>query len=62
MLIGSNGEGKTTLLNHTTRKELDDIPKGLQIVHVEQETLMTENGLLDEILLCDRERLNLLKK
>lgn len=62
VLIGRNGVGKTTLLNHLMRKELDGVPKSLQIVHVEQETLMTENGLLDEILLCDKERLRLLKE
>ncbi|MCQ2817382.1 MAG: ATP-binding cassette domain-containing protein [archaeon] len=62
VLIGRNGVGKTTLLNHLMRKELDGVPKTLQIVHVEQETIMTENGLLDEILLCDVERTKLLKE
>ena len=62
VLIGRNGIGKTTLLNHIVRKEIDGIPKNLQIVHVEQETMMSENPLLDEVLLCDVERTKLMKE
>lgn len=62
VLIGRNGIGKTTLLNHIVRKEIDGIPKNLQIVHVEQETIMSENPLLDEVLLCDVERTKLMKE
>ena len=62
VLIGRNGIGKTTLLNHIVRKEIDGIPKQLQIVHVEQEAIMSENKLIDEILLCDRERTKLLNE
>ena len=62
VLIGRNGIGKTTLLNHIVRKEIDGIPKQLQIVHVEQEAIMSENRLMDEILLCDRERTKLLNE
>ena len=36
VLIGRNGVGKTTLLNHIARKEIDGIQKHIQIVHVEQ--------------------------
>ena len=61
-LIGRNGIGKTTLLNHIVRKEIDGIPKNIQIVHVEQEVIMNENPLLDEILSCDVERTKLLKE
>ena len=50
VLIGRNGVGKTTLLNHIMRKEIDGVPKNLQIVHVEQETIITEKPLLDEVL------------
>ena len=39
VLIGRNGVGKTTLLNHIARKEIDGIPKNIQIVHVEQEVI-----------------------
>ena len=62
VLIGRNGIGKTTLLNHIVRKAIDGIPKQLQIVHVEQEAIMSENKLIDEILLCDRERTKLLNE
>ena len=62
VLIGRNGVGKTTLLNHIMRKEIDGVPKYLQIVHVEQETIITENPLLDEVLLCDIERTKLLNE
>ena len=62
VLIGRNGVGKTTLLNHIMRKEIDGVPKHLQIVHVEQETIITENPLLDEVLLCDIERTKLLNE
>ena len=61
-LIGRNGIGKTTLLNHIVRKEIDGIPKNIQIVHVEQEVIANDNPLLDEILSCDIERTKLLKE
>ena len=62
VLIGRNGIGKTTLLNHIVRKEIDGVPKQLQIVHVEQEAIMSDNSLMDEILICDRERTKLIKE
>jgi ATP-binding cassette subfamily F protein 3 len=62
VLIGRNGIGKTTLLNHISRKEIDGVPKHLQILHVEQEVVATDRPLLDEVLMCDRERLDLLKE
>ena len=61
-LIGRNGIGKTTLLNHIVRKEIEGIPKNIQIVHVEQEVIANDNFLLDEILSCDVERTKLLKE
>ena len=60
VLIGRNGVGKTTLLNHIARKEIDGIPKHIQIVHVEQEVIINDNELLNEVLSCDKERLDLL--
>ena len=62
VLIGRNGIGKTTLLNHIARKEIDGIPKHIQIVHVEQEVITNENPLIKEILNCDIERTNLLEE
>ena len=60
VLIGRNGVGKTTLLNHIARKEIDGIPKHIQIVHVEQEVIINDNELLNEVLSCDKQRLDLL--
>ena len=62
VLIGRNGVGKTTLLNHIARKEIDGIPKNIQIVHVEQEVIINDNELLYEVLSCDKERLDLLNE
>ena len=62
VLIGRNGVGKTTLLNHIARKEIDGIPKHIQIVHVEQEVIINDNELLNEVLSCDKERLDLLEE
>ena len=62
VLIGRNGVGKTTLLNHIARKEIDGIPRNIQIVHVEQEVIINDNELLYEVLSCDKERLDLLNE
>ena len=62
VLIGRNGVGKTTLLNHIARKEIDGIPKHIQIVHVEQEVVINDNELLYEVLSCDKQRLDLLEE
>ena len=43
VLIGRNGIGKTTLLNYIVRKEFQEIPKHLQILHVEQEVIANDN-------------------
>jgi ATP-binding cassette subfamily F protein 3 len=62
VLIGRNGIGKTTLLNNFSRKEIDGVPKHLQILHVEQEVIANDNELLEEVLSCDLERCRLLKE
>ena len=62
VLIGRNGVGKTTLLNHIARKEIDGMPKHIQIVHVEQEVIINDNELLYEVLSCDKQRLDLLNE
>ena len=62
VLIGRNGVGKTTLLNHIARKEIEGIQKHIQIVHVEQEVIINDNELLYEVLSCDKERLDLLNE
>jgi ATP-binding cassette subfamily F protein 3 len=62
VLVGRNGIGKTTLLNHIARKEIDGIPKHLQILHVEQEVVSSDKTLLEEVLSCDLERAKLIKE
>lgn len=62
VLIGRNGLGKTTILNNIARKEIEGIPKHLQILHVEQETVANDNTLLNEVLTVDIERTKLVKE
>lgn len=62
VLVGRNGIGKTTLLNYIARKEIEGIPKHLQILHVQQEAVANESILLEEILKCDVERCKLLEE
>jgi ATP-binding cassette subfamily F protein 3 len=62
VFVGRNGIGKTTLLNHIARKEIDGIPKHLQILHVEQEVPASDRTLIDEVLSCDVERCRLIKE
>jgi len=50
VLIGRNGIGKTTLLNFIAKKEIEGIPKHLQILHVEQEVVANENVILFRLL------------
>jgi ATP-binding cassette subfamily F protein 3 len=62
VFIGRNGIGKTTLLNHIVKKEIDGIPKHLQILHVEQEVASSDRTLIEEVLSCDVERNRLIKE
>lgn len=62
VLVGRNGIGKTTVLNHIARKEIEGIPKHLQILHVQQEVVATGSPLLEEVLKCDVLRTELLQK
>ena len=62
VMIGRNGIGKTTLLNYVSRKEIEGIPKHLQILHVQQEVVANETHLIDEVLKCDLERAKLLEQ
>ena len=34
-LVGRNGIGKTTLLNHIARKEIEGFPQHIHVLHVE---------------------------
>jgi ATP-binding cassette, subfamily F, member 3 len=59
-LIGRNGTGKTTLINAICRKELNNMPQNLHILQVEQEVIGDDKSILDHVLECDSERIDLL--
>ena len=61
-LIGRNGIGKTTLLNHIARKDIDGFPQHLHVLHVEQEIDPDSKRVIDHVLECDIERLELMKE
>lgn len=61
-LVGRNGIGKTTLINALCRKEIEKMPLNLHILQVEQEVVGDEKSVLDHVLECDEERLDLLKE
>ena len=61
-LVGRNGIGKTTLINALCRKELDKMPQNLHILQVEQEVIGDEISVLEHVLSCDVERLELYKE
>lgn len=49
-LIGRNGIGKTTLLNHIARKEVEGFPVHLHVLHVEQEIEPEEKTVIEHVL------------
>jgi ATPase subunit of ABC transporter with duplicated ATPase domains len=61
-LVGRNGIGKTTLINALCRKEIEKTPMNLHILQVEQEVVGDDVSVLDHVLECDSERLDLLKE
>lgn len=61
-LVGRNGIGKTTLINAICRRELDNMPKNLHVLQVEQEIPGDDITVLEHVLNCDVERLELLKE
>jgi len=59
-LVGRNGSGKTTLLRAISQRQLE-VPRGLQILHVEQEVAGDDTTVIDSVLAADVERSQLLK-
>jgi ATP-binding cassette, subfamily F, member 3 len=55
-LVGRNGIGKTCLINAISRGELDNFPRGVHTLQVEQEIEGDEITVLQHILNCDVER------
>lgn len=60
-LVGRNGAGKSTLLRAISSRELD-VPKHLDILHVEQEVSGDDTPVLTSVLASDVERNNLLSE
>jgi ATP-binding cassette subfamily F protein 3 len=58
-LVGRNGAGKSTLLRAISSRELD-VPKHLDILHVEQEVMGDDTPVLASVLASDVERASLL--
>jgi len=58
-LVGRNGIGKTTLINSLCRREVEKMPWNLHILQVEQEVVGDDQSVLDHVLDCDVERLEL---
>mmetsp|Transcript_606 Transcript_606/g.1542 ORF Transcript_606/g.1542 Transcript_606/m.1542 type:complete len:741 (-) Transcript_606:2117-4339(-) len=61
-LIGRNGVGKSTLLRHISRRQLEGFPDYLRVVHVEQEVVADGTPVVEVLLRADKEREALLEK
>ncbi|XP_006825293.1 ATP-binding cassette sub-family F member 1-like [Saccoglossus kowalevskii] len=60
-LVGPNGHGKTTLLNHIAQRVLA-IPPNIDVLICEQEVTADETRAIDAVLNADKKRLALLKE
>ncbi|XP_077986284.1 ATP-binding cassette sub-family F member 1-like [Glandiceps talaboti] len=58
-LVGPNGHGKTTLLNHIAKRALS-IPPNIDVLICEQEVVADETPAIDAVLKADTKRLKLL--
>eukprot|EP00743_Colponemidia_sp_Colp-15_P001951 GILK01002123.1.p1 GENE.GILK01002123.1~~GILK01002123.1.p1 ORF type:complete len:715 (+),score=135.70 GILK01002123.1:47-2146(+) len=61
-LVGRNGVGKTTLLNHMAQGEIENFPTHLHVLHIEQEVTGGPETALESVLVTDIERTALLKE
>ncbi|GBG30245.1 ATP-binding cassette protein, putative [Hondaea fermentalgiana] len=61
-LIGRNGVGKSTLLRHISKRQLEGFPSYLRVVHVEQEAVANATPVIEVLLMADEERQALLTK
>ena len=59
-LVGRNGAGKSTFLRALSGGEIKGVPSNCQILHVEQEISGGDETVLDCVLQCDAERIELL--
>jgi len=61
-LVGRNGTGKTTFLRAFAAMEISGVPWNCQVLHVEQEIVGDDTPVIDAVLQCDQERLELLEE
>lgn len=61
-LVGRNGTGKTTFLRAFAAMEISGVPWNCQVLHVEQEIAGDDTCVIDAVLQCDQERLELLEE
>ena len=61
-LVGRNGIGKTCLINAISRAEIEKFPQGIHVLQVEQEVEGDDKTVLQHILECDIERMDLLEE
>ncbi len=59
-LVGRNGAGKSTFLRALSGGEIKGVPSNCQVLHVEQEIAGGDETVLDCVLQCDAERIELL--
>lgn len=61
-LVGRNGIGKTCLINAISRGEIENFPKDVHVLQVEQEVEADDKTVLEHVLECDVERTALLEE
>jgi len=61
-LVGRNGIGKTSLINAISRGEIEKYPEDVHTLQVEQEIEGDDISVVQHVLNCDVERLELLEE
>lgn len=61
-LVGRNGIGKTTLINAISKREFEKFPQNIHVLQVEQEVDGDDVTVMEHVVRCDKERLELYRK